>query len=81
MKNKSDAITISRLLNALLIHFNLDSDYKLSFLLGFSISILSRVRHRRTALSANMILAIYDKTGWSIEHIRELAGIEIKEWK
>lgn len=69
----------NKLLNALLAHFNLDVDYKLALVLGFSMSNMSRIRQGKVALSANMILAIYDKTGWSIERIRNLAGFGAKE--
>lgn len=80
MTTRIRAATVGRLLNALLDHFNLDSDYRLSMRLGIVPSHLNKIRNGKASLNAAIVLAIYDEAGWSIEKIRKLAGIgPIKE--
>ena len=76
-KRPITATTPSKLLNALLLEFNLKTDRQLSIWLGYSSpSCICWIRHSQVDVGANLILRIYDFTGWSIEKIRNLAGIE-----
>lgn len=68
--------TPNRLINALEEHFDVTSDAKLAAILDIGDSTLSTVRHKSKAIDPMFILRVYDTTGWSIEHIRKLAGLE-----
>lgn len=69
------ATTPNRLFNALQEHFQLNSDIEVSKTIGVQQSYVGRLRRSYREISGNVILLIYDKTGWSIEKIRELAGM------
>ena len=61
-------ITNYQLLHAITTEFNLKNDRALSRFLD--VPQLSRIRHNKYNVSGDMILRIYDKTGWSVEKIR-----------
>ena len=69
------ATTPNRLFNALQEHFQLTTDFSLAEQLGVQRAYVGRLRKSYRELSGNVILLIYDKTGWSIERIRELTGL------
>jgi plasmid maintenance system antidote protein VapI len=58
------------LLDAIIAEFQLKNDAALSNFLDVPPPHVSRMRHVRYGISAEMILRVYDKTGWSIEKIR-----------
>ena len=49
------------------------SDYALAKYLGIGAPAISKLRHRTSPLTANLILLFYDKCNLSIELIRALA--------
>ena len=67
--------TPSRLFNELEDHFGVDSRAKVAHILKVSPQRMNQIRVGKTPMSGNFILAIYDATGWSIEKIRDLAGV------
>jgi hypothetical protein len=70
------ATTPNRILNQLLLELNLKSDKQLAIKLGYTnSSSICHVRQSRIDIAGTLILRIYDHTGWSIERIRDLAGI------
>jgi len=50
------------------------SDYALAKRLHITPPVISRIRNGKKAISARIILAVYDNTDLSIEQIRELIG-------
>ena len=69
--------TPSRLFNTLCTELGVSCYGDLSRTLEFSCAYISGIMTKKLPISEAMILAIYDKTGWSIEHIRSLAGINV----
>lgn len=63
-------ITNYQLLHAIATEFKLKNDAALSQFLEVAPPQISRIRHGKYNVSGDMILRIYDKTGWSIERIR-----------
>ena len=63
-------ITNYQLLHAITTEFNLKNDRALSRFLDVPQPQISRIRHNKYNVSGDMILRIYDKTGWSVEKIR-----------
>lgn len=59
-----------KLFDALIDEFQLKNDAGVARFLGMTPAPIYDVRQYDEALSAGMILRIYDKTGWSIEKIR-----------
>jgi len=60
------------LLDTLIKEFGLKNDAALAKFLEIPPSSLSKWRNGFQGVSAERILHIYDKTGWSIEKIRKL---------
>jgi len=58
------------LMDAIIAEFYLKNDAALSEFLGTAPPYVSKLRHGTHGVSGDMILRIYDKTGWSIEKIR-----------
>jgi plasmid maintenance system antidote protein VapI len=46
------------------------NDAGISKLLTFSAPQISRLRHGKTPVTAELILRVHDRSGWSIERIR-----------
>lgn len=59
------------LLDAIIKEFELKNDAHLADKLGVLPSRVSKMRHGRLSVTDSFILVVYDKTGWSIERIRE----------
>ena len=55
------------------------SDGDLAKILPYDEGSLHRVRHRKVLVSANFMVAIMDRTGWSLAYVRELAGLPFME--
>jgi hypothetical protein len=64
----------NRLLDELLSRLRLKNDAALSRALAVTPSVLSKVRHRRLAIAAELIIQIHDVTMLSIDDIRLLMG-------
>lgn len=60
------------LLDAIRKEFKLRSDGQLCKFLEMSAPAISRLRNNVYGFNGDVILRIYDKTGWSIERIRGL---------
>jgi len=56
-----------QLLTAIMADFNLKNDAALAQFLDVMPPQISRIRHGKYNVSGDMILRIYDKTGWSFE--------------
>ena len=59
------------LLDKIKDEFKLKSDADLARFLDVSPPAVSKIRHGHCNIGGDSILNIYDKTGWSIERIRE----------
>jgi plasmid maintenance system antidote protein VapI len=59
-----------QLFHAIAVEFKLKNDAALAEFLDVTPPQISRIRHGKYGVSGDMILRIYDKTGWSIEKIR-----------
>lgn len=60
-----------QLLDAIISQFELKNDAKLAAFLNINPPHICRLRQGKFNMSGDIILRIYDKTGWSIEKIRE----------
>lgn len=60
------------LLDTIMAEFNLKNDAALAQFLDVGAPAISKIRHGYNGIGGNGILNVYDKTGWSIETIREL---------
>ena len=49
-------------------------DSELVRLVGFNASVISKVRHKRKLLSAELLLAFHDLTGLSIREMKQIMG-------
>jgi hypothetical protein len=77
MSRTARAETPNRLINELLEHFNLPSDRQLAAKIGVSSSEICRLRQGIQDIGASFILVVHDITGWPINDIRRLAGIQV----
>jgi plasmid maintenance system antidote protein VapI len=66
--------TPNRLFNELLEYNSFKTDTTLAAWLGIPRSMLSMMRAKDRDIGAGLILKVYDRTGWSVERIRQLAG-------
>ena len=55
-------------------HLGVKRDYELVKIIGFNASVISKVRHKRKLLSAELLLALHDATGISIKEMKRLMG-------
>jgi plasmid maintenance system antidote protein VapI len=62
----------SKLLDTIKADFNLKTDAEMAKFIKMPPSMISKLRSKSSLLTSEMILRIYDSTGWSIEKIREL---------
>jgi hypothetical protein len=65
------------LLDQLILQLELDNDAGLARALGVSPPIISRVRHRRNAISAALLLRMHDVSHLTIIELRKLMGVAI----
>lgn len=72
---------MNKLLNKIMQQFDLTTDVQLAKFLEVSSKWVSRLRYHKVELSPSLILKIYDKTGMSIEEIREMAALGSKNEK
>lgn len=64
-----------KLINEAARELGAPSDFKLAIFLEMDAGHLSRIRNRIEPVSDRFMVDIADRTGWSIDHIRKLAGI------
>jgi hypothetical protein len=62
------------LLDALIDRLKLKNDADLSRLLAFPPPVISKIRHRRLAVGAPVLLSMHEETGLSIKELRMLMG-------
>lgn len=67
--------TPHRMLNVLQEALGVRSDYALAHKLSVGEDVISRIRNRKIRLTPFMMVRILDITGWSIEYLREVAGL------
>jgi hypothetical protein len=67
--------TPGRLLNHTAAHLRCPCDAQLAHALELNNAILTRVRKRQNPVSDTLIVRIMDRTGWSIQYVRELMGV------
>lgn len=72
---KSTSYTPSRLINETAWQLGCRNYHSLAFALEMDPAQLCRVRKRTEIVSNKMMIAIADRTGWSIHYIRSLAGM------
>ncbi|MES2113736.1 MAG: hypothetical protein V4578_01220 [Pseudomonadota bacterium] len=65
----------NRLLDTVLATLDLRTDVALSRVLGVAPPQLSKVRHRRLPVPAELVILIHDATRLSIAEIRTLMGV------
>jgi plasmid maintenance system antidote protein VapI len=66
-------VTPNYLLNKVSEKLGCDMDKQLARRLDCNHSTICRLRTGQLQISSNLLIKIYDATGWSIEYIRELA--------
>lgn len=64
----------NRLMNELLVVFDLKSDKDLAPVLGISRSAISKIRHQRAGIPASLLIQVHLLTGLSIKILRDLMG-------
>ena len=62
------------LLDTLIGLFDLETDADLARMLGVNRSIISRIRHKKRKISAELLLAIHEMTHISIGELRKIMG-------
>lgn len=65
-------IRTHRLLDTIIAEFDLKNDAALAKFLDISPPSVSKIRSGYNKLGGDGILNVYDKTGWTIEKIRDL---------
>jgi transcriptional regulator with XRE-family HTH domain len=63
-----------KLLDALIVRLGVRSSSALAREVGLSPSVISKVRHRRLAVSGEILLAIHDATDIPIRELRRMMG-------
>ncbi|MDL2284172.1 helix-turn-helix transcriptional regulator [Oxalobacter sp. OttesenSCG-928-P03] len=64
----------NRLLDALLVRQNMKTDAELARALKINPSVISKIRHAKTRISASLLLDMHDMTDMSIRELRNLMG-------
>lgn len=64
----------NRLLDTVIVTLALKNDAALSRALGVTPPLLSKVRHRRLPVAAELMIRIHEATTFSIAEIRDLMG-------
>lgn len=69
------------LLDALIDHLNLKNDAALAVRLQTFPPVISKLRHGSLTVGNAMMVRIHDATGWSMNEIRLLMGVQPVELK
>jgi len=64
----------NRLLDELVLHFELECDAELARMLGVHRSVISKIRTQGKPVSADLLLCIHDLTSISIRELRNIMG-------
>lgn len=72
---KSPTYTPNRLLNKAAEFFGVETDAELARVLEFHQAILTRTRNRKAPVNSFLMVRIMDRTNWTIQYVRELAGM------
>jgi hypothetical protein len=62
------------LLAAVSEHLNVKKDSELARALAISPPIISKIRHRKMVVGANLLIRMHEKTNFSIKKLRALMG-------
>ena len=60
------------LLDTLIVKLQLKNDAALSRILGVSPPVISKIRHRKLAVGASMLLYMHEASGLSLRELRKL---------
>jgi hypothetical protein len=71
----SPSYTPVRLLNEAAFALRARNLQALALRLECDLAQLHRIRYRKTPVTANLLVAIMDRTGWHLQYVRALAGI------
>lgn len=71
----SPTYTPHKLLTAAMIALKARSAHDLARKLEVDAAVMTRVRKRQVRISERLMVGIMDRTGWTIKHVRELAGM------
>jgi DNA-binding transcriptional regulator YdaS (Cro superfamily) len=80
MKNNEEKIEQTaryqpeKLLDGLIVRLGVGSSSALARLVGLSPSVISKVRHKRLAVSGEILLAIHEATDIPIRELRRMMG-------
>lgn len=64
----------NKLLDGVIHALNLTSDAALARMLEVQPPVLSKIRHRRTPVSASLLMRLHEETELSISELRQLMG-------
>ena len=62
------------LLAAVIKHLNVKNDAELARALAISAPVISKIRHRKMIVSANLLIRLHEITSLSIKELRVLMG-------
>jgi hypothetical protein len=71
----SPSYTPNRLLNHAAELLGARNDARLALILEVDCAYISRIRSRKEGIGPGLMVRIMDRTGWHIQHLRELAGM------
>lgn len=72
---QSPSYTPVRLLNETAYLLHCKNDRVLAMTLEVNQAVITRIRKRQAPITAGLMVQIMDRTGWHIQHVRELAGM------
>jgi len=70
-------LTVSELIDALIIRMDLKNDAKLSKLLELAPPVISKLRSGKLKLGATVIIRIHEKTGMSVKEIKSYMNQDV----
>jgi len=71
---KSEHYNAKALIDHVKKNLGVKRDYELVRIIGFNASVISKVRHKRKLLSAELLLALHDATGIPIKEMKQIIG-------
>lgn len=77
----SCAVKVNALLDLIQKTYQLKNDARLCAFLQVTPPVISKLRHARYGLSADMIIRIHEITGWAIADIKKKLGLKSVEVK
>lgn len=64
----------ANLLDAIIEHLGIRNDAALSRRLEIAPPAISKIRHKKMPIGANLLIRIHEETGWTIKEIRQKMG-------